>query len=133
MLQELRRADGAGAEHHFAAGAELRAQSCTAAHWLHFHAHRAGQTILTLLEHDALGGGAGPDFQIAAPQCRAQKCLGGVPAHTAALVDLEIAHALVIAAIEVIGGRNAVGLGSAGERVEHVPAQALALDAPFAT
>jgi hypothetical protein len=34
---------------------------------------------------------------------RAQEGLGGVPAHSRALVDLEVAHALVVAAVEVVG------------------------------
>jgi hypothetical protein len=63
---------------------------------------------------------------------RAQEGLGRVPAHAPALVDLEVAHALVVAAVEVVGGRDA-GLLRPRERVEHVPAQALLLDAPLAT
>ncbi len=50
---------------------------------------------------------AGDDLQVGATQRRAQKTLGGIPAHAAFLVDLEIAAALVVAAVEVDDFRNA--------------------------
>ena len=49
------------------------------------------------------------------------------------MVHLEISHAFVIAAVEVIGGRNA-GLGcSLGKSVQHIPPQALLFHTPFTT
>ena len=40
--------------------------------------------------------------QVGPPQRRPQEALGGRPAHAAALVDLEVAAALVVAAVEVV-------------------------------
>jgi hypothetical protein len=48
------------------------------------------------------------------------------------LVDVEVAHAEVVAAVEVVGQRNARLLRRGLEGIQHVPAQALLLDAPFA-
>src|SRR3990167_10258667 len=76
---------------------------------------------------------AGPHLEIGAPIAGgAQKGLGCVPAPAFLLVDLEIAHAFVAAAVEVVGGWNACLLRGMGESVEHVPAQALLFHAPFA-
>jgi len=54
------------------------------------------------------------------------------PAGAAFLIDLELADAEVIAAVEVFGHRNARFRGSFGETVKDVPAQALLLDPPLA-
>ena len=62
---------------------------------------------------------------------RPQEGLGRVPAHAAALVDLEVADAFVVAAVEVVGWDAGLG-AAAGEGVEDVPAQPLPLDPPFA-
>src|SRR5690554_6784334 len=61
-----------------------------------------------------------------------QKGLGRIPAHAAALVDLEIVAALVVTLVEVIDARNARLSGGIAKGVQHVPAQALALDTPGA-
>ena len=63
---------------------------------------------------------------------RVQEGLRGVPAHAAPLINLEVAHALVVAAVEIVGGRDAGLLCGGREGVQDLPAQALALDAPFA-
>src|SRR6202008_342962 len=76
--------------------------------------------------------GVGEDLEVRPAHPRAQESLPGVPAHAALLVDLEIAAALIVAAVEV------VGLGDAGlrrrllEGVEDGPADARLLDAPLA-
>ena len=75
---------------------------------------------------------AGPDLQVVALLHRAQEGLGRVPAHAGALVDLEVAHAFVVAAVEVVAGRDAGLLRGLREGVEDLPAQALLLDAPLA-
>ena len=61
-----------------------------------------------------------------------QKCFSGVPAPAVFLVHLEVAHTLVGAAVEVIGGGNAGLYRGLGKRVQDVPAQALLFNAPFA-
>jgi hypothetical protein len=62
-----------------------------------------------------------------------QEGLGGVPAPAGFLVDLEVAHTFVVAAVEVVGGGDAGLLRGLREGVQHIPAQALLLDAPFTT
>ena len=54
------------------------------------------------------------------------------PAAAAALVDLEIADAFIVAAVEIVGRRNAVLGGGLAEQVEHLPAEPQLLDPPFA-
>ena len=69
----------------------------------------------------AQGLGVGQDPQVRALQDRAQEGLGRGPAHAALLVDLEVAAALVVAAVEVIGLGDA-GLGRrVAEGVEDLP------------
>ena len=76
---------------------------------------------------------AGPQLEVrAAVAGGPQEGLGGVPAPAALLVDLEVADALVVAAVEVLDVRNAGLLRGLRERVEDVPAQPLLLDAPLA-
>ena len=55
-----------------------------------------------------------------------------VPAPAVFLVDLEVAHALVVAAVEVVGGGDTGLHRRLSEGVQHLPAQALAVHAPFA-
>src|SRR5690606_15894711 len=54
------------------------------------------------------------------------------PAQAALLVHLEIAAALVVAAVEVIGLRDAALRRRRAEGIEDRPRQALRLDAPLA-
>src|SRR5690606_4518497 len=58
--------------------------------------------------------------------------LGRVPAQARALVDVEVADALVVPAVEVVGGRDAGLLRRLREGVEDGPVQALLLHAPLA-
>jgi hypothetical protein len=77
---------------------------------------------------------AGPQREVGAARARRpQEGLGCVPAPAALLVDLEVAHAFVVAAIEVVGGRQAGLHRGLCPGVENVPAQTLLFDAPFAT
>ncbi len=55
-----------------------------------------------------------------------------VPANAALLVDVEIADAGVVAAIEIVGGGDAGLLRGLRKRFEDLPLQALLFDAPFA-
>jgi hypothetical protein len=55
-----------------------------------------------------------------------------VQADAAPLVDFEIGAAGVVAAVEIVDFRDAGLVGGFAERVEDLPGQALALDAPFA-
>src|SRR6185369_8692714 len=63
---------------------------------------------------------------------RPQERFGGVPAPAVLLVDLEIADPFVVAAVEVLGVRDARLLRGLAERVQDVPAQPLTLDPPLA-
>jgi len=75
----------------------------------------------------------GPQLEIrAAVAGRAQEGLGGVPAPSLALVDLEIRHAVVVAPVEILGGRDAGLLSGLRKGIQHIPAQALFLHPPFA-
>ena len=48
------------------------------------------------------------------------------------MIDFEIAHAMVIALIEVVAGRKAGLQRGLGECIENIPAQTLFFHAPFA-
>jgi hypothetical protein len=104
---------------------DLPVQTCTPE-------QRSGPWGLALDQQ--LGGlRAGPHLEVVAPVAGgAQKGLGCVPAPALLLVDLEIAHAFVVAAVEVVGGWNAGLLRRVGKGVQHVPAQALFFHTPFA-
>ncbi len=61
-----------------------------------------------------------------------QEALRRVPAYARALIDVEVAAAFVVAAVEVVDLGDA-GLGRRiAKRVEDLPADARVLDAPFA-
>src|SRR5205814_10469173 len=107
------------------------AQPLAAAVGDHLDAARA-QPRVAALEQYARDVRPGPDLQVVARQHRPQEGLGRVPADAAALVDLEVADAFVVAAVEVLAVRDAGLLCRFGERIEDVPAQALPLDAPLA-
>jgi hypothetical protein len=75
----------------------------------------------------------GPEREVGPAHAdRAQEGLGRIPAPAALLVDLEVAHAVVVAAVEVGAGRQPGLHRGLGPGVEQVPAQALLLDAPLA-
>ncbi len=128
-LQDLRRTDGARAEQHLAGS--VRRDFFLARP--HFDAGAALATVRRGVEQQASDVGAIPEFEVrAAIAGRAQKGLGRVPAPAAFLVDLEIAHALVAAAVEVVGGGNARLLRRLREGIEDVPAQTLLFHSTFA-
>ena len=128
-LQQLRRADCAGRQHHRASCAQrLHAAVVAAA----LDAGRRQRAVTASLEQHALHHRAGAHLQVAPALHRPQEGLAGIPAHAALLVDLEVADAFVVAAVEVIGGRDAGLLRGERKGVEQFPRQALALDAPLA-
>ncbi|KAG0164910.1 hypothetical protein DFQ30_009234 [Apophysomyces sp. BC1015] len=92
-----------------------------------FHAGAA-----TAGEYDTLNLRAGDDGQVRPPAGGPQKRLGRVPAPPRTLVHVEIADAAVVAAIEIVGGRNARLLRGLTECFENPPFQPLFLDTPFA-
>jgi hypothetical protein len=129
QLQDLRRANAAraqdhftlcGGRGHFTAGPHLRAGAPAAAIGLRFN--------------DQFGDlGRSPHFKVGpAVAGGPQEGLGRVPAPAVLLVDLEVAHAFVVAAVEVLAVRYAGLLRGLGKCVQDVPAQALAFHAPFA-
>ena len=130
QLQQLRRADGAAGEQHLARGACH--QRRTTALRLRLDAHGAQRTVVIALEQHTRDMRTGPHLQVGPLLRRAQKGLGRIPADAGALVDLEIADTLVVAAVEVFRGRDAGLLRGLRERIEDLPRQPLLLDAPFA-
>ena len=128
-LQDLRRADAAGAQDDLVCG--LRADP--AAGCLHLDTG-AAQLAVGLRLNSELGHlGRSPEREVgAAGADRAQKGLGGVPAPAAFLVHFKIADAFVVTLVEVIRGSDAGLLRGLGKGVEHIPAQALFLHPPLA-
>ena len=129
QLQDLRRAQGARSHDHATAGPGAAGGTVGGQQ---FHAFALQLPVGAAGQHQALHLGAGPDLQVGTLDHRAQESLGGVPAQAAALVHLEIAHALVVAGVEVLRGRDAALLRRLRERVQDVPAHARPLDAPLA-
>ena len=72
------------------------------------------------------------DPQIGAAAHRVKKGAARVPAQAAALVHLEIAGTLIVAAVEIIAARNAQLARGLGHGIEDGPSQALAFHAQFA-
>ncbi|MDT4840303.1 hypothetical protein FQZ97_741200 [compost metagenome] len=127
-LQDLRRADAARAEHHlFRAGHLHRLAPAQ-----QLHAGAAQSAVGLALQREPLHLRLRPHREVGPLPRRAQKGFRGVPAPAGLLVHLEIAHAFVVAGVEVGGGGYAGLLRGLGERVEHVPAQALLFNAPLA-
>ncbi len=123
QLQELRRADRAGGQHDFAARAGLEASPALRV----AQAHRAPP-----LEDQPLGLRAHDEAQVGPFEDGLEEAARRAPAPAAALIDLEVPGALVVAAIEVVDFWDADFGRRLARRVEDRPGQALALDAPFA-
>jgi hypothetical protein len=104
QLQHLRRADGTGAQHHAAGG---RATSMGAPPPARAAPHPHRTRSRPRVRQHAREVRAGPHLQVGAAHHRPQEGLRRVPADAAALVDVEVAHALVVAAVEVLGVRDA--------------------------
>ncbi len=128
-LQDLRRPDGAAAQHHLLRG--MRDDHLVAVPHLDAGAALAA---IGLLLHDQLGDVCvDPHLEVgSAVANRPQEGLGRVPAPAVLLVDLEVAHTFVAAAVEIAAVRNAGLLCCEREGIEDVPAQPLFFDAPFA-
>ena len=99
QLQDLWATDGAGRQDHLA----RRLQGALLPLLAH---HQAGDALA--VEHQPLDKRVRLHRQVAPVQHGAQEALGGVPADAGLLVDVEIAAALVVAAVEVLD------LGDAG-------------------
>ena len=121
--QELGRAYRAGGKQDFAAGGGTA--------WL-AGSQKVDADDAPAVQDQAFRLGMGHHRQIGPPFDRAQKGLGGAPAHALALVHLEVAAAFVVAAIEVLGRRDPALRCRAAEGIENLPGQALLLDPPFA-
>ena len=125
------------AQDHLAAVGQRASMGRAAALRQHLDADGAARAVpsspvVAMRQQQAADVRAGPDLQVVALLHRAQEGLGRVPAHAGALVDLEVAHAFVVAAVEVVAGRDAGLLRRLREGVEDLPAQALLLHAPLA-
>ncbi|MCY1523107.1 hypothetical protein D9M68_579920 [compost metagenome] len=122
-LQQARRADGASSDDDLAA----RLEALLATLPMHQQGLRPA-----LFEDHPLRLGAGQYRQVRPLADAAQETLRGVPAHPAALVDLEIAAAFVVAAVEVLDAGDAGLRRRLLEGIQQRPRQALALHPPFA-
>ena len=122
-LQELGRADRARGENDFAPGSRLVADSVLAV------AQAYGAPAL---EQNALDMRAGREMQVRPLEDRLQERRRRAPAPATALVDLEIARALVVALIEVGDLGDADFDPGLAHGVENRPGDARALDPPFA-
>ena len=76
--------------------------------------------------------GLGPERQVGPVQGGLEEAGRRGPAHAALLVDLEVAAALVVAAVEVVHLGYAVLGRRFAEEVQHAPGQAHVLDPPLA-
>ncbi len=98
QFHDLRAADGARRQDQFAVDGHAR----------RFALAPEGQARHPLaVEFDPVGFGMGHDSQVLAHACRLQESLCCVPAQAATLVHVEIAGAVVIAAVEIVGLGNA--------------------------
>src|SRR5579864_7977392 len=123
QFEQLWRVDGARTQHDFAA----RFREVVGAAAAVLDADTA-----TVFEDESLCQRAGDHREIRTLLCGTQKGLRGIPADTALLVDIEVADAGVVAAVEVIGGGDAGLLRGLREGLEDLPLQALFLYAPGA-
>ncbi len=122
-LQDLRRADGAGGQHHLAARPRDPGDAVLAI---------GDADSAAILDQHALGEAAGLQPQIWPAEHRLQEAPRRAPAEAALLVHLEIGGAGVVAGVEVRDRGDAVFLRGAAHRVEQLPGQARELHAPFA-
>ena len=135
-LQDLRRADAAGAQQNFAAqparvprGQRLDALATAP----DLNARAALAAIVLFFNDQAAHLRAGPHLEVGPAKAgRAQESFGRVPAKAFFLIHLEITHTFVVAGVEVVSRRNAGLLRRQREGVQNVPAQALLFHAPFA-
>lgn len=122
-LQQARRTDRAGAQDDLAA----RLEALLAA----LPTDRQGPGAAVLEEH-SLDFGMGQNRQVGALGDAAQEAFRGIPAHPAALVDLEVAAAFVVATVEILDAGDAGLRRRLLEGIEQLPGEPLAFYPPFA-
>ena len=113
-LQKLRRANGTCTQNNFTNQAALPGRVARGHHvdkvkaCPYLHAGAALTTVWLLFNDQFADLGLVPQLKIGAGVAgRAQESLGRVPAPAILLVDFKITHALVVAPIEIVCGRNA--------------------------
>src|SRR5207302_5589992 len=121
--QDLRRADRARRQDDLAPAARLARLAVLAP----AHARRA-----LAVERNAFDQASGLEPQVRPMQHRLEKAARRRPAPAALLVHMEVAGALVVAAVEIIDRLDARLRGGGAEIFEQIPAHARLLDAPFA-
>ncbi len=122
-LQQLGRGHRAGRQDDLAACARLERRT------IRPHArHPHGAAVL---EEKRVNLDADLEPEVRPLQGRFEKAAGRAPAPPGLLVHLEIAGAEIVAAVEIGGRRNAGRGAGLGEGVEHRPAHAWVLHAPF--
>ena len=122
-LEDLRRADSAGAQDHLATRSERAASAALLE-------HQAGDAFA--VERQPFDQRLRFDDQVAAMFDGTQKGLGRVPAHARPLIDVKVAATLVVAAIEIFHLGDARLRRGGAEGVEDLPADARQLHPPLA-
>jgi hypothetical protein len=108
----LWRRERAGGQDHFAAGGQAAILAVAP------HDHRARPFVGQFQPRCV---GLGEDRQVGTVQDRLEESLGRAHPPARALVDMEIADALVVAGVEIVGRVQAVVLGSGLEGIEDFP------------
>src|SRR3546814_15811962 len=122
-LEKLGRADGAGSEDHLAARGDPPWRAALA---------EVETGDAPPVEHQRLGLRLGQHGEVWALQGRAQERLGARPAQAAPLVPLEIAAALVVAPVEVLGRRDPAFGPPCPKGIQDLPRPALPPPTPLA-
>ena len=129
QLQQLRRANTAGTQNHL--GARRGGDDLVAT--VDGHASAAQTTVGQRFQHQRGHLGRGPHLKIGPGITGgAQKGLGCVPAPARFLIDLKVRDTLVVATVEIGGGRHTGLLRRLSKGIQNVPAHAGLLDAPLA-
>ena len=115
-LQDLRRADGAGGEHQFAA----RPQACLLCLALHVIGHTDHAAFTVPIEQQSFRMGVGDDLQVRAAACRIEVSdrAGATPAVSRG--QLEVPGPFLLCAVEVVVTRDADLAGPGDEGVADV-------------
>ena len=83
------------------------------------------------LNRDPFRTGMGDDVEVGPPPDRTEERARGVPAHSAPLVHLEVARALIVAAVEVVDLPDPDLRRRLPERAEQLPGDPRVLDPPL--
>src|SRR5882757_2063957 len=119
QVEDMRRADCAGGQNDGAGGANLDGLAVAPKH---------DAAYTAVLDDQSFDENVHLKVQIPARECGLQKTSGRGPAPAAFLVDVKIGDTFVIAAIEVLDGRNAELNGGIAHGIEYPPGDARRFD-----